>query len=47
MEFHCVETLDEVFDIALMPAVKPVNTPKTEMEEAEEAAALEEEVAAR
>ena len=38
LEFHCVSTLDEVFEIALMPATKPVNTPKTEMEEAEEEA---------
>ena len=38
--FHPVETLDEVFDIALLPATRPVTTPKTEMEEAEEEAAL-------
>jgi ATP-dependent Lon protease len=38
LEFHCVETLDEVFDIALLPAKRPVTTPKTEMEEAEEEA---------
>ena len=38
LEFHCVGTLDEVFEIALLPASRPVNTPKTEMEEAEEAA---------
>ncbi|MGI9077071.1 MAG: S16 family serine protease, partial [Gemmatimonadaceae bacterium] len=38
LEFHCVGTLDEVFDIALLPASRPVSTPKTEMEEAEEAA---------
>jgi ATP-dependent Lon protease len=38
LEFHCVETLDEVFDIALLPAKRPVSTPKTEMEEAEEEA---------
>jgi ATP-dependent Lon protease len=37
LEFHCVETLDEVFDLALLPAKRPVTTPKTEMEEAEEA----------
>jgi ATP-dependent Lon protease len=39
LTFHAVETLDEVFEIALMPASKPVNTPKTEMEQAEEDAA--------
>lgn len=39
LTFHTVETLDEVFDIALMPALKPVHTPKTEMEQAEEDAA--------
>ena len=39
--FRPVETLDEVFDIALLPASKRVSTHKTEMEEAEdEAAAL-------
>jgi ATP-dependent Lon protease len=36
LDFRCVETLDEVFDIALLPAKRPVSTPKTEMEEAEE-----------
>ena len=36
LKFHCVSTLDEVFAIALLPAEKPVDTPKTEMEEAEE-----------
>jgi ATP-dependent Lon protease len=39
LTFHAVETLDEVFDIALMPAARPVSTPKTEMEIAEEEAA--------
>lgn len=39
LDFRCVETLDEVFDIALMPAKRPVTTPKTEMEEAEAEAA--------
>ena len=39
LSFHPVSTLDEVFEIALLPATKPVNTPKTEMEEAEEEAA--------
>jgi ATP-dependent Lon protease len=38
LEFHCVETLDEVFDLALLPAKRSVTTPKTEMEEAEEEA---------
>ncbi len=38
LEFHPVETLDEVFEIALLPATKPVATRKTEMEEAEEEA---------
>ncbi|MBC7790017.1 MAG: endopeptidase La [Anaerolineae bacterium] len=38
LEFHCVGTLEEVFNIALLPASRPVNTPKTEMEEAEDAA---------
>ena len=36
LTFHTVRTLDEVFEIALMPAVRPVRTPKTEMEQAEE-----------
>jgi ATP-dependent Lon protease len=36
LKFHCVATLDEVFAIALLPAERPVDTPKTEMEEAEE-----------
>ena len=40
LEFHCVETLDEVFDIALLPPKRPVATPKTEMEEAEEEAVV-------
>ena len=40
LTFHCVQTLDEVFDIALLPAPRPVSTPKTEMEIAEEEAAL-------
>ncbi|GLC24113.1 endopeptidase La [Roseisolibacter agri] len=39
LSFHPVETLDEVFDLALLPAPRPVATPKTEMEVAEEAAA--------
>jgi ATP-dependent Lon protease len=36
LTFHTVSTLDEVFDIALLPPSQPVRTPKTEMEEAEE-----------
>src|SRR5687767_1664517 len=36
LEFHCVETLDQVFEVALLAPPKPVDTPKTEMEEAEE-----------
>jgi ATP-dependent Lon protease len=39
LAFYPVETLDEVFDIALLPAPRPVSTPKTEMEVAEEEAA--------
>ena len=39
LTFHPVETLDEVFDIALLPADRPVSTRKTVMEEMEEAAA--------
>jgi len=38
LEFHCVGTLEEVFEIALLPASRPVSTPKREMEEAEGAA---------
>jgi ATP-dependent Lon protease len=39
LRFYPVETLDEVFDIALLPAQRQVTTPKTEMEVAEEEAA--------
>ncbi|MDQ3698751.1 MAG: endopeptidase La [Gemmatimonadota bacterium] len=39
LTFHCVETLDEVFEVALLPATRPVSTPKTAMEYAEEEAA--------
>jgi ATP-dependent Lon protease len=39
LTFHAVETLDQVFEIALLPAARPVSTPKTEMEQAEEEAA--------
>jgi ATP-dependent Lon protease len=38
LAFRPVETLDQVFDVALLPATKPVVTRKTEMEEAEEEA---------
>jgi ATP-dependent Lon protease len=38
LKFHPVDTLDEVFDIALLPAIRPVVTRKTEMEVAEEEA---------
>src|SRR4030095_16900801 len=27
LTFHCVDTLDEVFEIALLPAARPVSTP--------------------
>jgi ATP-dependent Lon protease len=40
MHFVPVDTLDEVFNVALLPASKPVHTRKTEMEEAEEEAAV-------
>ncbi|MDQ6887270.1 MAG: endopeptidase La [Gemmatimonadota bacterium] len=39
LSFHCVSTLDEVFDIALMPTDACPVQPKTEMEQAEERAA--------
>jgi len=38
LTFRPVETLDQVFAIALLPATRPVTTHKTEMEEAEEEA---------
>ena len=38
LTFHCVRTLDELFEIALLPATRPVRTRKTEMEQAEEEA---------
>jgi len=39
LQFHCVETLDEVFNIALLPPVEDVAAPdKTIVEEQEEAA---------
>ncbi len=39
LQFHCVETLDEVFEIALIPARRDIESSKTMMEEAEEEAA--------
>ncbi len=39
LTFHCVSTLDEVFDIALVPTDACPVQPKTEMEQAEERAA--------
>jgi ATP-dependent Lon protease len=40
LDFHCVETLDEVFDIALLPSPQPeAAAEKTLMEEMEEATA--------
>jgi ATP-dependent Lon protease len=38
LTFHCVSTLDEVFDIALMPLTEPVKVQPTLMEEMEEKA---------
>ena len=38
LTFHCVSTLDEVFEIALMPINTPVSTQPTLMEEMEEKA---------
>jgi ATP-dependent Lon protease len=35
LRFHCVETLDEVFAHALLPAPGTTDSPKTKMEEAE------------
>jgi ATP-dependent Lon protease len=40
LDFHCVETLDEVFDVALLPSPQPeAAAEKTLMEEMEEATA--------
>jgi ATP-dependent Lon protease len=39
LTFHTVDSLDQVFEIALLPAARQVSTPKTEMEQAEEDAA--------
>ena len=41
LTFRPVDTLDEVFSIALLPATRPVVTRKTEMETAEEEAEAE------
>jgi ATP-dependent Lon protease len=38
LEFHCVTSLDDLFEIALLPPTRPVVTRKTEMEVAEEEA---------
>ena len=38
LTFHCVSTLEEVFDLALMPAGEQVGTQPTLMEEMEEKA---------
>jgi hypothetical protein len=38
LRFHPVSTLDEVFEVALLPADKPVDTPKQIMEEEEQRA---------
>jgi ATP-dependent Lon protease len=35
LTFHCVSTLDEVFEIALLPASGAANTQPTLMEQAE------------
>ena len=40
LTFHCVSTLDEVFEIALVPANEPVSTQPTLMEEMEDKATL-------
>jgi ATP-dependent Lon protease len=39
LTFHCVSTLDEVFEIALLPNPEPVTTQPTLMEQMEESAA--------
>jgi ATP-dependent Lon protease len=39
LTFHAVDSLDQVFEIALLPAARQVSTPKTEMEQAEDDAA--------
>ncbi len=39
LQFHCVSTLDELFEIALVPAEKPVGTEPTLMEDLEKKAA--------
>ena len=40
LTFHCVSTLDEVFEIALVPVSEPVSTQPTLMEEMEDKATL-------
>jgi ATP-dependent Lon protease len=41
LDFHCVETLDEVFEIALLPSPQPEAAgEKTLMEEMEEVTAV-------
>jgi ATP-dependent Lon protease len=40
LTFHCVSTLDEVFEIALVPVSEPVGTQPTLMEEMEDKATL-------
>ena len=42
LSFHPVSTLDEVFDVALLPPLQKVDTPKQIMEEAEERAERQE-----
>jgi ATP-dependent Lon protease len=42
LAFHPVSTLDEVFEVALLPALAPVSTPKEIMEEEEERAKRQE-----
>jgi ATP-dependent Lon protease len=40
LTFTCVSTLDEVFDLALLPPARPARSPLGEVEEAEEAMAV-------
>ena len=42
LSFHPVSTLDEVFEVALLPPLQKVDTPKQIMEEAEEKAERQE-----
>jgi ATP-dependent Lon protease len=39
LQFHAVATLEEAFEIALLPSPRPVTASKTIMEEEEEEAA--------